>query len=60
MQRHGITREKLSRMSTWRSNSRRRKPSSRTSSSLAALRVNTVVGTTGWAKDFDRVRTAVE
>ena len=27
---------------------------------LAALKVNTVVGTTGWAKDFDRVRKVVE
>jgi 4-hydroxy-tetrahydrodipicolinate reductase len=27
---------------------------------LAALGVNTVVGTTGWAKDIDRVRAAVE
>ena len=27
---------------------------------LAALKVNTVVGTTGWAKDFDRVRKLVE
>jgi 4-hydroxy-tetrahydrodipicolinate reductase len=27
---------------------------------LAALGVNTVVGTTGWAKDFDRIRQVVE
>jgi 4-hydroxy-tetrahydrodipicolinate reductase len=27
---------------------------------LAGLKVNTVVGTTGWAKDFDRVKKAVD